>query len=325
MTVLLYQAATLPFFAVANAKLLQGTASRMDVITEAQQLLPPGKRIVVTGFGGAAYLMPGRPFICVGGFTTPQFMVWRDNLTNIEILRHHPELRGDDWLIERSDVVENPLCSFFVGRQIIAEKTCFPSSSVMALYEADWSSLAAPRTPLATNAVAAVQGWQRVDELDVGYVADEKSHAYETFTRLPNLRLPVFAVMRNIGDYKITEAARLVLGADTFRIHATPGRDLRIVMRTSANLTGNSVAWFDIVCDSSAAKFGPDFHLHMDVDGMDAGTNAVTISTNETVWSEVVLDVPGAAIRRPDPEITISGDHIAAYYWFYQKPDAHKP
>ena len=325
LIVLLYQAATLPFFAIENAKILQGTASRMEVISEAQQMLPPEKSIIVSAFGGACYLMPGRHFVCVGGYGSPQLVAWRDNRTNIEILRRHPELRGDYWLIERRDIADIQLCSFFVGRQVIAEKTCFPSVNVMALYEADWSSLAAPRTPLATNAVAAVQGWRQVDELDVGYVADEKSHAYETFTRLPNLRLPVFAVMRNIGDYKITEAARLVLGADTFRIHAAPGRDLRIVMRTSANLTGNTVTWFDIPCDSTDAKFGPDFRLHVDVDGMDAGTNTVTISTNETVWSEVVLDVPGAAICRPDPEITISGDHIAAYYWFYQKPDAHKP
>ena len=337
--VLLYQASTIPYFAFENAVSLKNTAARMRVVSEAHRLLPPEKSIIVTWFFGAAYLMPGRPFVCARGYVTPQYVAWRDDVdkrTNIEILRRHPELRGDYWLLDRNSIIENaPLCTPFVGRKIsvahptIAQDSYFPSSSDLGLYEADWSSLSAPRTPLATNALAAVQGWQLVDELDVGYLADEKAHLYQTSSRLPNRYIPVSAATRMIGDYKNTEAARMVLGSDSFHIHTAPSRDVRVVMRTADNLSSPLVKKDDMQYEFTRfvknIKIGPELHLRVDVDGVDAGSFVVSISTSKTVWSEVVLDLPASVIRRPDPKLTISGDHVAAYYWFYQVPDARRP
>jgi hypothetical protein len=316
----------LPYFAAEYAKVLQTTHDDMEVACRAHRLLPPQKSIMVTAFGAATYLMPGRNVISVGGFTTPQLSTWSDSATNVEILRRHPELRGDYWLTGRNMTADFPLCAPFLGREITGSMSCFPSATAFyGVFEADWSSLLAPRTPLTTNVIAVLRDWHLVDELDVGYVSDEKSHAYQTFMREPNVRLGVFIATANIGDRKVTEAARLVMGYDTFRIHATPGSDLRIVMRTSTKLLDKTAKWYDLPSDTSRLRIGPDLHLQVDVDGVDAGVFNVSAGTNRTDWSEVILDVIGDSIHRPDPQITISGDHVAAYYWFYQLSDVRRP
>ena len=326
VTLLVYQITTLPSFAVFFAKNLQHTVSRMEVVSRAHQMLSPDKRINVISFCGAAYLMPGRTFIHVGGFGSSQLVTWHGSEANVEVLRRNPDLRGDYWIMERDHTLDYSVCEPFIGREVMSERNYFPTvQTALTVYEADWSSLLAPRTPLATNSLAAVHDWQQVDELDVGYVADEKEHAYRTYTREPNVRLAVFVATGSVGGRRVTEAARLVMGSDTFRIHAVPGRDVRMVVRTSANLSDKKAKYFDMAGDTANIKIGPKLRWQMDVDGVDAGIFDVTISTNETVWSEVVLDVPGKFIHRSNPRLAISGDHVAAYYWFYQKPDEKIP
>jgi len=320
VSVLLYQAATLPLFAVDFARNMQHTATNMALASKAHQTLPPDKRIMVITFSGAAYLMPGRSFTSVDGYTSPRFMAWRDNQSNIELLRHRPELRGDYWLTESVNARDAPLCAPFVGRAIMAESVFPPiQGNVLTLYEADWSALTSSCTPLTTNALAAVKGWQLVDALDVGYVADETAHAYCTRTRVPNLRLSIFGATGIIEGRKVTEAARLVLGCDQFRIHAEPGHDVRLVMRTTTGMLDKNVKFYDTACDASEIRLDPSICLHVEVDGMDAGIFPIVLSAGDTSWSEVVIDLPGTTIRRSHPEITLEGDHVAAGYWFYQK------
>jgi hypothetical protein len=326
VSLLVYQIAMLPTFAVFFAKNLQHTVSRMEVVSRAHRLLPLNKRINVISFSGAAYLMPGRTFIHVGGFGSSRFVTWHGSEANVEVLRRHPELRGDYWIMERDHTLDYAVSEPFIGREVMTERNYFPTvQTAQTVYETNWSSLMAPRIPLATNAIAAVQGWQLMDELDVGYEVDEKTHAYRIYAREPNVRLAVFIATCNVGGHRVTEAARLVMGSDTFRIHAVPGHDVRMVVRTSAIMFDKRAKYFDMPADTANIKIGPRLRWQVDVDGVDAGIFDVTISTNETAWSEVVLDVPGKFIHRSNPRLAISGDHVAAYYWFYQMPDEKRP
>lgn len=322
IALVVYQAAILPLFAVCFAALLQDTARRDAFIADVHAALPAGQRVGVVSAGYAAYLMPGRHVTHVGGYISTAFISRGELLANVEVLRHQPEQRFDVWLVDQLDAATT-LTSLFRGACQSIETPVFPYQAALAAYQADWSTLAAPILPRVTNVIQSVAGMTLADRLDVGYLPEESAHDYRLFARVGNTVFHVAAATRWIGGARVTEAGRVIVGSETFRIHVAPHVPLRLILRTTTDLPADASA-FEGFFPAAPLGFNADSRLNVLVDGESAGIFDVHLDTNTTVWSEVVLDLPADCIRRAQPEITVAGDHVAMCYWFYQ-PAAKRP
>ncbi|MEI8243893.1 MAG: hypothetical protein WCI17_11540 [bacterium] len=311
-----YQAVLLPYFASEHAEVAQRTAAHSRFIASMHTALPPEKRIGLMNYPGAAWDMPGRHVTHVGGYVSPAFVTADAFASNIEILRHRRDLRFDYWLLV-PDEMRLPLVAPLLGSCVAQEQPCFPKAAGMVLHAADWSTLSAPIEPLSPGAVQAVRGLNRTDRLDVGYGADEASHGYRLRGEPPQTRLRASVTTRTIAGQPVTEAARAVLGSETFHIRATPGQPVRIVLRTASRLSAD-VRCFDETFAGHDLAFEAASRVAVSVDDGEPLLYVLPLGTNDAAWSEAVLDLPAAAIRRPDPAITVAGEHIAACYWFYQ-------
>jgi hypothetical protein len=139
-----------------------------------------------------------------------------------------------------------------------------------------------------------------VDSLDLAWLEDERRHEWKTEPEARDvLRMYSF---EDRPTRPMTDGGRIVLGSARFRVKATPGRDLEIVMRTDA--------WYPS-------------RLRVSVDGKGAGT--WQIARSETAWVEPRFTIPGALVTGPRPELrlerepTNEGGDIAPFHiWLYQ-------
>ncbi len=160
-------------------------------------------------------------------------------------------------------------------------------------------------------------GMKLVDSLDLAWLEDERRHDWTAYgyeyeekrARWANRATPLLRDVLRQYSYPdrptrpVTDAGRKVLGWERFRIHAIPGRDLVLVMRTDA--------WY------------PN-RLEVEIDGAAAGL--WTIARSETAWVEPSFTVPGRLIRRGRPLVEVrredpkdGGDYAPFHYWFYQR------
>lgn len=165
--------------------------------------------------------------------------------------------------------------------------------------------------------LAAIAAKDEVDRLNVCDAGDEAAHAYAFESRLGNLRLHGTA---RVGSYsladgaaeKVIDAGRVIVGGESFDVRTLPGRDLVAVLRTAASASavvyraaGNGELPLEIAEAGIALK----------VDGEDVARLGFHPRRG---WDEVVLRVPGSAIRHERSRLTLTGRYAAYYYWFYQ-------
>ncbi|HKQ18155.1 MAG TPA: hypothetical protein VJW75_00280 [Candidatus Eisenbacteria bacterium] len=166
------------------------------------------------------------------------------------------------------------------------------------VYPASWIDARAVDLP----ALAAPPGSKRslVDSLDVAWLDDERRHDWSTEPEARDvLRMYSF---QDRPTRPMTDGGRVVSGSLRFRVHAEPGHDLEMVMRTDA--------WYSS-------------RLRITVDGRAAGT--WEIAKSETAWVEPRFTIPGPLVARARPEIRIerelsgAGGNLAPFrFWFYQ-------
>ena len=110
----------------------------------------------------------------------------------------------------------------------------------------------------------------------------------------------------------IADGGRAILGRESFRIHAQPGRDLILVLRTASAIDAN------LLQAGGPRRVGVEFPepaLTIVVDGQSPirGTYATTPG-----WNELVLRVTGNLVRSARPRIDISGRYASFRFWFFQ-------
>ena len=172
------------------------------------------------------------------------------------------------------------------------------------VYPASWIDVRPTDRPVHTNAPE-LQGKRVVDELDHGWLEGERAHAWRAEPEAKDvLRRYAYADVRT---RPVTDAGRILRGAERFEASVAPGRDLVLVMRTDA--------WY------------PN-RLQVEVDGKPAGI--WTIARSESVWIEPRFTIPGALLTRERTELRITrerpanerrgvgGDYTPFHYWLYQ-------
>jgi hypothetical protein len=165
--------------------------------------------------------------------------------------------------------------------------------------------------------LAAVARLTEVDRLNVCDSRDEVDHDYRFSSRLGGIpltgaaRIDAYLLPGGIPE-RVIDGGRAILGEESFRVHAIPGRDLTLVMRTAQTLlagarraSGSGTVSVDIPDASVSVAIG----------------DSVVASESfrpRRGWDERVLRVPAAALRQEEPRFHVRGRFASFYYWFYQ-------
>jgi len=171
----------------------------------------------------------------------------------------------------------------------------------MVVYPASWIDVKPTDRPVLPH--PEIEGKRLVDSMDSGWLEDEARHEWTSDPEATDvLRRYAYADVRN---RPLTDAGRIVRSGERFRVSATPGRDLTIVMRTDA--------WY------------PN-RLDVEVDGAPAGT--WSIASSESAWVEPTFTIPARRIQTSRPEIRLTREKLAGaevrrdyapfHYWMYQ-------
>jgi hypothetical protein len=164
----------------------------------------------------------------------------------------------------------------------------------------------------------AVRGLRQVDSLNVCDTRDESSHAYAYSSKLGGHRLAgavhadVYPAPAGTPPERVLDAGRVILGEESFRVRAVPGRDLVIAMRTSsaADVTvlrpeGGGRSRIDIF----------DAALSLEVNGTPGGRHALRAGPG---WSERTIRVAGTLVTTDPVRLRLTGKYASFYYWFFQ-------
>ncbi len=310
VVLLSYQGLGLVYFGSVFARQTAALASNLSFVRSAGEILPDGSRIGVVNFSGLAYVVPQHSVKNVFGVVSPEFVNSVSPRTNIEVLRHEPSTRFESWLFAGGNE-SGKWYSVFAGNPIAAEAPLFGAGNSLVLHEADWSTLTQSILPISTSARQFIYGLGLVDQVDVGYLADEKRVDYRQFTRTPGVKLLPVSETLTLENRRITEVGRVVMGSESMRIHAEPGRELRFILRTS------KVAGLSLPGGLERIEFASPISLSVQVNGRDAADPIVNLNGSGE-FTEIGVRVPGEAITSDTIELTVGGDHIAYAYWFYQ-------
>lgn len=278
----------------------------------AHAALPPGASIGGETCG-PAYAMPGRHFAHLSGFYSPDFLT-SDVLLNVERLKNRPDLRFDYWAVGAdSFLLRYPALSVLQGppAALALDRASFR--------RALWGALDEARLPREPEVLAQLRGWRLADRLDVGFADDEARCRYTGYSRFRGARIDPFAASASVGGTSLCEVGRVVVGADTFTCRLTPNRPAKLVMRTLGKAKANTSVGNELWRADYA--FQSPLRLALRVDDAMGEPGTHVLATNDQSFSEVVLDIPGSAVRGRETRLTLFGDHLACAYWLYQPDD----
>lgn len=307
---LLYQGLGLVYFGSVFAQRSATIASNVSFVRSAGERLPEGSRVGMVNYSGLAYFLPDHPVSNVYGVVSPEFVNDVSPRTNIEVLRHEPATRFDAWLL-LSGHETGKWYSAFAGRQLAAETPLFGRANALVLHEADWSTLNLSTLPLSSSARQFVYNLGLVDQVNIGYLPDEERAQYRQFTRLSGTKLLPVSETLALERRVITEVGRVVMGSETMRVKAEPGREMRVVLRTSR------AAGAPLPSGLEALEFASPISLTLQVDGKDAGSPTINLNSADE-FTEANFRIPADLIQSDSIELTVGGDHLSYAYWFYQ-------
>lgn len=260
--------------------------------------------IGVWGRCGIAYEMDSRRVAHLGGIYSPEFPL-EAGAETFETLKRNPELRFYYYFHDPADESRFGFNSLgTVSEQILV------GPHGMELRKMLWAPFDAaavlPRPPK--------EGLKLADAVDVAYGPDERRASYEPFTDYGLDLPPPFAEFGRLGETDIVEGGRVLFGGDEMSVALEPGKDVTVIMRT---LSSRTLVLSDAFAhERRTVSFSSPMELHLEVDGEEVGH--ATFRLNEKGFTDAVITIPGAAIRRSPCRVGFHGDHIACAYWYYQ-------
>lgn len=248
-------------------------------------------------------------FINLSGIFAPRFLT-KDLVCNIERIKHDQGNRFDYWLFPDADV---SLCGFDVEE--LCPVVTATAMSFCQMRKTDWTLL-----DRALEARSLLNGWRKVDSLDVGFPEDEQRCQYSEYSRIFGLRLAPFGSPYGTETNRLYEVGRAIIGYDSMTISAEKGYSLSIIMRTTPKAStpstlGSTTTVRDIELNSP-------LKVRVDVDGIEVGTYELLVEVEAGDYTECKIIIPAEFITSDKPRITLYGDHIPLAYWFYQETES---
>jgi len=304
---LLFQIISFTFFSTQFAMScdLNARFSRFtqDVVAD---LTEPGDRIMFEGGAGQMWYLPERKIVNPFGIFSAEFARGRHWLGYVEILKYHPELRADYWLLLSEELRHDLAYYYFLGDELATDTDALSQSLALTLYRADWSSInpAPPEVP---------GEWILKDQLDIGYYKDEKRCRYHTHTRLRSVKM--MPCVNQDKEANLIEIGEVVIGHEIFQLkNITPNRPLHVILRTALK-TRTFLSHYQTM-DYPNYKFSSPVKLTVYIDEQPV---EVSLEIKEKGFSDVNFTIPADYIQSENPKITVAGDHLTYGYWFYQK------
>ena len=281
----------------AGADVPRAFAVRCDAV------MPPECSMGMWGDVGVAYELSPRRIAHLSGIYSPEFIA-SSSPAKVEILKNEPDTRFDYWLCRDRD-----RDALFGGKpDVVAGETVLTSPPGLELRKADWSAYDASRMAPAAG------GLSRRARVDVAYDADEKASGYEVLMA-DYPRFAPFLAVDALNGTNVVEGGRFLLGGDAMTVTLVPGRDVRVVMRTSLKCTVAAERVFGAPRSDIALK--SPMTLRVLVDGADAGE--VSFAVSGAGMCDAAFVIPGRFITQPSARITFLGEHVAFAYWFFQE------
>src|SRR5262249_40101520 len=129
-------------------------------------------------------------------------------------------------------------------RALVAAPPLFRSATFgdeIEIYRTQYDLLARGAQPALASTITAIGARAEVDRLNVCDSRDEAAHEY-SFHSSTGAAL-VWGTVRIDAypgtDAPVADGGRAILGHESFRIHAQPGRDLILVLRTAGAIDAN--------------------------------------------------------------------------------------
>jgi hypothetical protein len=264
--------------------------------------LPPDARVAINDAGAIAYYGERTVIDLVGLVTNGSALPNRGGPgTLYEWLESlPPERRPTHFAIfpawypylRKTSLVGEKLAQFTLGTNTIS------GSDVKAVYVANWRRAEGADALWTRRPLVELWGFQVVDALDVGDLADQARHAYLAFSTWRSV-LREFAVEGQPGRLLVDGGLEPSRG-ERFVLRARPGTPGALVWRTEAYR---------------------DFTFNVKLNGQDAGR--WEIPALPVTWSEALFQIPGEAVTGDSVtvEITLAGaaeGYPSYQYWLLQ-------
>ncbi len=269
--------------------------------TEVNAQLPKTATLGSFSSAGLVYEMGDRAYRHLSGIYSPEFFVKTPSAV-LEILKTHPELRFDYWLLAPKSATSD----FGAWTDDICGKNLLTGPNGLEVRKANWDafdSAVQPYVKLATNLTLVAQ-------VDVGDEASERSAKYEIFDRYGRHPEDAFTLIDKLNGRTLIDAGRLLVGGDTFTIPLRVNKEATVVMRTYPKHQVTHVH------GTSTYEFANPLLLNVIVNDITLPPVSVAYATNG--FSDVSFQIPAQAIQKSPCRISVLGDHISCGYWFYQ-------
>ena len=267
-----------------------------------QENLPPGAVVGVNDVGAIRYYGKHPVVDLVGLATDGIAEPHRHGMGSLyERLEEMPPEQRPDYFVVYNLWVGGLANAGIFGAEPIHAFTLNPSGGLLAddevfVWKADWSMANSGDLPL-----LAKEGVR--DTLDVAELESEREHGYELLMPQPGLQPEsTLARLSYAEGQVVADGGRRISGAESFTVRdLSPGRPLKIVMRTAA---GEMV--------------GEPARLRVVVDGKGAGE--WTLNPESGDWQEPSFTVPAELVRSDTVRIEIASPDRRApfHYWFLQ-------
>lgn len=268
---------------------------------ELKRQLPPDAVVGSMGNNWIAYPLGNHKIVALNGIYSPQFSS-RTPTENLELLKYEPSERFDFWIFEDGDRIAD-------GFMDLQNAKLLDGPGGIVVRKANWSAFDC------AAAVPEQAGMNLKWRIDVCHKEDEQKSGYEIATRYDMMAPEPCQRVDELAGEKIFDCGRIVYGYDSMFVPLDPGKNCKLVMRT---VREQSAEMHTYLGPKTTRKFEfvSPLRLNVSVDGEAIGEASVEIS--DKGFSDVVIDIPGSAIKTVPTRISLLGDHIAFAYWFYQ-------
>ena len=275
--------------------------------------LPPG--VAMANLATSVEYLTGHRNLNLHGVTSPDF--FGDHAAEREAdayegLRRVPAERRPPYLITTVSAQDR----FPIMKELVSGPPLFRSASFgdeIEIYRTRYDLLDRSRDPVAVPAMGAGP-LAEVDRLNVCDSREEAAHDY-AFSSMAGA-FPLWGTVR-IDGYPgspgpLADGGRAILGWESFRVKARPGRDLVMVVRVAPAIDAN------LLQVGGPRRVGvefPETAIIASIDGVPAFTEVFHPPPG---WSERTLRIPGNLVRNDRPRLEIGGRYPSFQYWFYQ-------
>jgi hypothetical protein len=295
---------------------MAGDVYRRDVAAAQwiRRNVPPGTRMA--NLATSVEYLTGHHNLNLHGVTTPAFFgdhAAEREADAFEGLRRLPSSERPAFLITSVSAQDR----FPVMRELVSGPALFRTASFadeIEIYRMRYERLEGGSEPASPETLASIGGLTEVDRLNVCDSREEAAHDYSFVSSAG--AAPLWGTPR-IDTYPeskvpIADGGRAILGRESFRIAARPGRELLMVLRTAPAIDAS------LLQASGPRRVGvefPDGAFTVSVDDRPMGR--ATFRTRPG-WNEVVIRITGDFVRRERPRLALAGRYASFQYWFFQ-------